>query len=74
MTQWLVLAGIVITFATSLVGLWQTRTNQRKIGEVHVLVNSQLHAVLDRVAQLTETLTEAGVDVPDAGAGGPAGG
>ena len=68
MTQWLVLAGILVTFATSLVGLWQTRTNQRKIGEVHVLVNSQLHAVLDRVAQLTETLTEAGVDVPDPGA------
>ena len=74
MTQWLVLAGILVTFATSLVGLWQTRTNQRKIGEVHVLVNSQLHAVLDRVAQLTETLTEAGVDVPDPGAKGPAGG
>jgi hypothetical protein len=74
MTQWLVLAGILVTFATAVIGLRQTLVNQRKIGEVHVLVNSQLHAVLDRVAQLTETLTEAGVDVPDPGAGGPAGG
>jgi hypothetical protein len=67
MTQWLVLAGILVTFATAVIGLRQTLVNQRKIGEVHVLVNSQLHAVLDRVAQLTETLTEAGVDVPDPG-------
>jgi hypothetical protein len=60
-TQWLVLAGVVITFATSIVGFWQTR---RKVAEVHVLVNSQLHDVLDRVQQLTVTLEAAGVEVP----------
>lgn len=59
--SWLVFAGIVLTFLSSVVGFWQTR---RKIREVHVLVNSQLHAVLDRVTQLTGTLHEAGVAVP----------
>jgi hypothetical protein len=60
--SWVVLAGIVITFVTSVVGFMSTR---RKVAEVHVLVNSQLHDVLDRVAQLTLTLEGAGVDVPD---------
>jgi hypothetical protein len=63
--SWLVLAGIVITFITSVVGLAATRGNRQKIAEVHVLVNSQLHAVLSRVDQLKETLQAAGVDVPD---------
>jgi hypothetical protein len=38
----------------------------RKVQAVHVLVNSQLHEVLDRVEQLTGTLNAAGVDVPAA--------
>jgi hypothetical protein len=61
MTQWLVFAGILVTFLTSVVGFLSTR---RKVAEVHVLVNSQLHDVLDRVAQLTGALEHAGVDVP----------
>lgn len=61
--SWLVLAGILVTFVTSVVGFLSTR---RKVAEVHVLVNSQLHDVLDRVSQLTVTLEAAGVDVPDA--------
>jgi hypothetical protein len=63
--SWLVLAGIVITFLTSVAGAVQSRQNKSKIAEVHVLVNSQLHAVLDRVTQLTETLERADVAVPD---------
>ena len=59
------LAGLVLTFATALLGFLQSRRNTARIGEVHVLVNSQLHAVLDRVEQLKGTLTAAGIDVPD---------
>jgi hypothetical protein len=60
--SWLVLGGIIITFATSVVGFVSTR---RKVQEVHVLVNSQLHDVLERVDQLKATLAAAGVDIPD---------
>lgn len=59
--NWFVLAGVVITFATSVVGFVSTR---RKVSEVHVLVNSQLHAVLERVTQLTAELERADVPVP----------
>jgi hypothetical protein len=60
-TQWVVLAGVVVTFATSVVGFVSAH---RKIGEVHVLVNSQLTAVVERVSLLTATLERAGVEVP----------
>jgi hypothetical protein len=62
--SWLVLAGIVITFCTSVAGAVATLGNRRRIGEVHVLVNSQLTAVVDRVTLLTATLERAGVEVP----------
>jgi hypothetical protein len=59
--SWIVLAGVVLTFGGSVLGYLGTR---RKIAEVHVLVNSQLAAVVERVAQLTATLEQAGVAVP----------
>jgi hypothetical protein len=55
--RWAELAGIFATFATAVVGLFQGR-------RIHVLVNSQMRDVLLRVAQLTRTLNDAGVDVP----------
>ena len=67
---WLVLAGVVLTFATSVLGFF---VSLRKIQAVHVLVNSQLHDVLVRVAQLTETLHVSGVAVPAAPGSGEAG-
>jgi hypothetical protein len=36
----------------------------RKVQAVHVLVNSQLTAMMRRVDQLTGTLQDAGLDVP----------
>jgi hypothetical protein len=63
--SWLVLAGIVITFATAVVGALASLGNRRRINEVHVLVNSQLHTVLTRVEQLSGALRAADVDVPD---------
>jgi len=58
----LVLAGVVLTFLTAALGF---AVSLRKLQAVHVLVNSQLHDVLTRVAQLTDTLNAAGVDVPE---------
>jgi hypothetical protein len=55
--EWAELAGIFLTFATAVAGMVQGR-------RIHVLVNSQLQATLLRVAQLTRTLDDAGVDVP----------
>jgi hypothetical protein len=63
-TRWVILAGVILTFATAVVGAWQTWLNRQKIQEVHVLVNSQLSAVVARVDQLTKKLRDAGVDVP----------
>ena len=56
------LVGTGLTLAGVIIGYAQTR---RKVAEIHVLVNSQLHEVLDRVTQLTVTLEDAGVPVPD---------
>lgn len=64
--------GVVLTFATVVLTFFQTlkskaetKDNGHKIDEVHVLVNSQLTAVLARVIQLTKVLNEEGVRVPD---------
>jgi hypothetical protein len=37
----------------------------RKAQQIHVLVDGPMHELLARVSQLTGTLEEAGVDVPD---------
>ena len=69
---WPELAVVILTFLTALTGYVQTRRNTAKISEVHVLVNSQLTAVVDRVAQLTGTLRDAGLDIPpEPGAANP---
>ena len=59
--SWVDLGAAVLTFGGVVLGYWQTR---RKVAEIHVLVNSQLHAVIDRVSQLTEALERADVEVP----------
>jgi len=72
MQSYLVLAGIVLTFLTALVGWLSSRGNAKKLtkqtgqlAEVHVLVNSRLKTVVERVDQLVTTLQVAGVPVPD---------
>jgi hypothetical protein len=69
MQSYLVLAGVVLTFLTALVSWLSTRGKAKKIatsiGEVHVLVNAQLTAVVARVDQLVTTLKTAGVPVPE---------
>jgi hypothetical protein len=72
MNSYFVLAGVVLTFLTALLGWLKSRQNAakltvqtEKIAEVHVLVNAQLTAVVDRVSQLVATMKAAGVAVPD---------
>jgi hypothetical protein len=72
MSSYVVLAGVVLTFATALLGWMKSRQNAakletqtEKIAEVHVLVNAQLSAVVARVDQLVSTLRAADVPVPD---------
>jgi hypothetical protein len=63
--SWGALAGLLLTFLTALLGYLQSRRNAAKIAEVHILVNSQLADTVARVAQLTDTLTAAAVEIPD---------
>ena len=62
--RWFVLIGLVLTFGTAVLGFLQSKRNTAKIGEVHVLVNSQLTAMMKRVDQLTGVLQGAGLEVP----------
>jgi hypothetical protein len=57
----LVLVTALIGLGTAILGF----LNRKKIDQVHVLVNSQLHTVLERVEQLTESMREQGATVPD---------
>lgn len=58
----------VLTLLTSVIVLTSSvlaaRKSGRKVEEIHVLVNQRLTDVMDRVAQLKEALSEAGVDIP----------
>jgi hypothetical protein len=69
--KWFVLAGVVLTFLTAVLGFVQAARNGKKLAEIHVLVNGNLEKVMarlgieqDRTAQLKDTLKDAGVDVP----------
>jgi hypothetical protein len=76
MSSYLVLAGVLVTFLTAVLGFLATRQKigevEHKAEEIHVLVNSQLQAVVARVSQLIDALEHAGVAVPPNknGAGG----
>lgn len=65
MTLILITSGIVVTFLTALVNFLSAIRSRKRIEEVHILVNSQLDAVVHRVAQLTEALEAADVAVPE---------
>jgi hypothetical protein len=65
---YIVLAGIIITFLTAVIGLWQT---SRKLTRLEVSVDGNLTRILNklgdeqmRTAQLRGTLSGAGVDIP----------
>lgn len=56
--------GAVAACATAYAALRKSRQNNTALQEIHVLVNSRLTAVLERVDQLTKTLEHAGIVVP----------
>jgi hypothetical protein len=66
--RWIDLAGIILTFLTAVIGFVVAL---RRIQAVHVLVNAQLKAVMDRLgievartAQLKDSMKDQGADVP----------
>jgi hypothetical protein len=65
-SAWVVMGPVAVAAIGAVSAFVQGRQNARKITEIHVLVNSQLAAVIARVAQLRGTLEDAGVDVPEA--------
>jgi hypothetical protein len=71
MAEWIVLAGVAITFITSVMGFLTARSARSRTDEVHdevktisVNVDGRLSEFVLRVAQLTEALHEGGVQVP----------
>lgn len=64
MTAVLTFIGLVLAVAVSAATLYRLIRTDGKLDEVHVLVNSQLAAVLARVAQLTLTIEKADIEVP----------
>ena len=58
---------VVLGFITAVLGLAnqrKIRKTDEKVQEVHILVNAQLHSVLDRVDQLTDSMHAQGAVVP----------
>lgn len=65
MTAIIELVGASIILVTAVVGIIQTRYGRKEVREVHVLVNSQLTDVLNRVKQLEQELEQQGIAIPD---------
>lgn len=67
-SQLVTLITILLTFATSLVGLYtnnhKLKTQKEKIDEVHTMVNSQHDDMSVRIDQLTTALSLTGAEVP----------
>jgi hypothetical protein len=62
---WITRAVIILGFLTAVITLWQLIRVKGKQEEIHVLVNSRLSAVVDRVAQLISVLKIHGIEIPD---------
>lgn len=57
----LIVAGFFVTLVSAGIGFALTR---KKIQEIHVLVNSNLATVMNRVNTLTRTLVDKGIELP----------
>lgn len=62
---WITRVIVMLGFITALVTLWRLLKVDKKQDEIHVLVNSRLTKVSNRVDQLTAILRAHGIDVPD---------
>lgn len=67
----LLLCGAVVIIGLVIVVIYQTTRASGDLNDIHVLVNSRLTEVRDRVEQLTAVLEQAGIDVPDPPGGRP---
>ena len=61
--MWPLITALVV-LATAVLGFIQTRNVKKQLTEVHVLVNSRLTSVLERVEQLSQRLDEEGIEIP----------
>jgi hypothetical protein len=59
---WVTLATVIVGFVTAIIGV---RHGNDKLKEIHVLVNSRLTSVVNRVAQLIIVLKAHGIEIPD---------
>jgi hypothetical protein len=64
-TNALIFGAAVLGFATAFLAFLQSRQNSKRIGEVHVLINSRMTDALSRIQQLTTSLQQQGIDIPD---------
>jgi hypothetical protein len=64
MQSYLVLAGVVLTFLTALVGWLSSRGNAKKLTKIDINVDGRITDMGSRIDQLTGALQGAGVDVP----------
>jgi hypothetical protein len=62
---WITRVIVMLGFVTALITLWRLLQVDKKQDEIHVLVNSRLTKVVNRVDQLTAILRAHGIDVPD---------
>ena len=58
MIEYITLAGVLVSLGALIISF--TRLNA-----IHVLVNSRLSSVINRVTQLVNVLKEHGIDIPD---------
>jgi hypothetical protein len=69
-SNWIQVIGQAITLLGLVTGWRSLRVHQRKLSsgqdEIHVMVNSKLDAALARGVQLSDTMKDAGLDVPAA--------
>lgn len=64
-TSLAILMTAIITLVVAWTGRKKVKAVEEKVDEVHVLVNSRLTAVLDRVEQLTQALEAENMPVPE---------
>jgi hypothetical protein len=63
--QLVTLGTAILSFGAASFSWRKSRSNGTQIHEVHDLVNQKMTDVQDRVVQLTDTLDNAGVEVPE---------
>lgn len=61
---WVVIIGALTTMATSIIAAIASLLGNKKVDAVQTLVNGHQERIMDRNAQLANTLTDNGVAIP----------